>query len=283
MNTTSDTARLSAGQFYGAVAERWQTPLVTLSVVRHDRAREVPLHSHAHMFVTVLLDGEYREWSADGEVAYGPLTAVFHPAGLAHRDAIGRAGTTFFTVEIDPRGLGPDERGHAGLGSVRELRGGPIVWALVRLLALVRGRRHDAVDCEEPVMQLIDQLIDAPVPAVAPGWLAAVTARLTDGYAAPASLAELAALTDVCPVHVARVFRRHHGCTIQTYLRRQRVLSACRMIATRRAGLAAIAVASGFYDQSHLNHAFKAVTGMTPRRYRELVASRQPQEIWKHG
>jgi AraC family transcriptional regulator len=279
MNTTSDTARLAAGQFYGAVAERWQTPLVTLSVVRHDRPRQVPLHSHAHMFVTVLLDGEYREWSADGEVVYGPLTAVFHPAGLAHRDAIGRAGTTFFTVEIDPRGLGPHERAHGGLASVRELRGGPVVWELVRLLELVRGRRHDAVDCEEPVMELVDRLIDPPPTAAAPGWLAAVEARLAGG--APVSLAELAALADVCAVHVARVFRRHHGCTIQTYLRRQRVLRACRLIAARRAGLAAIAAESGFYDQSHLNHAFKAVTGMTPRRYRALVASRPPQEICK--
>jgi len=245
---------------------------VTLSVLRHAEPRQVPLHSHAHMFLAVLLEGGYREWLADGEIEYRPLSVVFHPENLEHRDEISRRDTTFFTVEVSPDLLGPRDRRARGLASVRDLSGGAVVWEMLRLLAIVRGHHHDAVECEEPVAQILDELLgrsDAPRPA--PRWLGRVEAHLHAGFREPVALGALAELTGVHPVHVARVFRRHHGCTIHAFVRRQRVLYASRMIAAGRATLAATAIDSGFCDQSHLNHAFKAVTGMTPLQYRRLM------------
>jgi AraC family transcriptional regulator len=268
LDRSCTNATLRPGQFYGAVGERWQTGLVTLSVVEHAAPRVVPTHRHAHMYLSLLLRGGYREWVGGHELAYAPMTAVFHPEALEHEDEITAPGSVFFIVEIDPALLGGRARRHRGLSSVRDVSGGPAVWAMVRLLDALRdGARRDALDAEEPVVEILDHLTGAEVAATPPRWLARVEARLRDACAEPASLKALAKVAGVHPVHVARVFRRHHGCTMREQLHRLRVLDASRRIAAG-APLAEVALASGFCDQSHLTHVFRAVTGMTPSAYR---------------
>jgi len=275
MNTTSSAPILPAGQFYGAVNDVWRTGLVTLTLLRHAVPRQVPQHGHQHMFLSLLLEGSYREWVEDRELAYRPLSLVFHPENLEHRDEIAAADTLFFTVEIDPAFLGSRDRRHRGLCTVRELTGGPSVWRMLRLLEAVRGHRRDSLDCEEPVTEILEDLLGKSDVAIAasPRWLVRVVARLEAGYRDPVSLGSLAELAGVHPVHVARVFRRHQGCTIGAFVHRLRVLHASREIAAGTTSLAATAVDAGFYDQAHMNHVFKAITGMTPSHYRLVVHS----------
>jgi len=266
MNETSPPV-LAPGQFYGTTDRTWKTDLVTLTVLRHATPRAVPLHSHAHMYLALLLEGGYREWVGDREIVYEPLGAVFHPSNLDHRDEITAADSVFFTIEIDPSIVDPRERGP--LASVHDLSGGPAVWAMLRLLAALDGHRRDTLEGEEPVVEILELLLDHKSAVAAPPWLARVEARLRDDHAEPVSLAALAALAGVHPVYLARVFRRHHGCSIRAFLHTQRTLHASRVIAAG-SSLADAAVIAGFYDQSHMTNVFKVVTGMTPDRYRAL-------------
>ena len=97
---------------------------------------------------------------------------MFHPEGYAHRDEITVADSRFFAVEIDPSLLGPRERDE--LGAVHDLRGGPAVWAMLRLLESAR-EPHDHLDCEEPVTEILDGLL-APLPTESPAWLVRIEA-----------------------------------------------------------------------------------------------------------
>jgi AraC family transcriptional regulator len=262
---------LRPGTFYGETHGRWSTGLVTLSVVEHAAPRQVPCHSHQHIFLSLLVRGGYQEWIGDQRIDYAPLTAVFHPEHLEHRDQITAAGSLFFIAEVDPSLLGDSERRRRGLASVRELGGGPPVWSMLRLFDAVGGARRDPLEAEEPVTEILDQLVGgAWTAASAPRWLGRVEALLRDGMREPMSLRSLADAAGVHPNHVARVFRRHHGCTMRSFLHRLRVLHASRRIAAD-APLAEVALDSGFYDQSHLTHVFLAVTGMTPSAYRALL------------
>ena len=85
------------------------------------------------------------------------------------------------------------------------------------------------------------------------------------------SLRQLAAAADVHPVYAARMFRRHVGCAMRTFVHRLRVLHASRLIAQGGVSLASLAVDSGFCDQSPMTHVFKQVTGVTPTAYRRAV------------
>jgi len=76
------------------------------------------------------------------------------------------------------------------------------------------------------------------------------------------------------PVHLARMFRRYHHCTIGEYLRKLRIEFACREISATDSPLALIASRIGFYDQSHFSRTFKRMIGITPGQYRAAFRSR---------
>jgi AraC family transcriptional regulator len=274
MNATSRTAVpvLAPGQFYGAVEARWTSPLVTLSVVRHARPMQVPRHSHQHMFLSLLLTGAYREWVDGREIRYQPLTVVFHPEHLDHRDEIERAGTSLFAVELHPALFSQGERRHRALKSVLDLTGGPLVWAVLRLYDGLGRTSHDAVEREEPVTELVDTLLGQPeVAAARPRWLGRVEEALRAEYREGVSLEALAGVAGVHPIHLARVFRRQHGVPIRTFVHRLRVLHACRLMAEGPVNLSEAALDSGFCDQSHMNRVFTSVVGMTPAAVRRAA------------
>ena len=83
-----------------------------------------------------------------------------------------------------------------------------------------------------------------------------------------AALVELALDIGVHPVHLARVFRKNFDCTVGEFVRRLRIERACKEIAESSAPISEIALALGFYDQSHFSNTFKRFTGMTPAAYR---------------
>lgn len=263
---------LPAGRFFGAIDDRWSTGLVTLSIVRHAQPCQVPLHGHQQLFLSLLLRGAYREWVAGREWVFRPMTVVFHPEHLQHADEISAPDTALFAVEVSPALLGPREGRHAGLQSVQELGGGPAVWAMLRLLESLRREHRDPLECEEPISEILDGLVGRPQPTAGrPRWLGRVEELLRARYREQVSLNDLAALAGVHPVHVSRVFRRHHdGGSIREFVHRLRVLEACGRIEAGES-LASVAAESGFCDQSHMTRVFLAVTGMTPSRFRHAA------------
>ena len=87
-------------------------------------------------------------------------------------------------------------------------------------------------------------------------------------------LKTLAGWVGIHPVHLAREFRKHHGCSIGQYVRRLRVESACHQLAESESPLAVIALEHGFANQAHFCRVFKSITGTSPARYRSCLKRR---------
>ena len=81
-------------------------------------------------------------------------------------------------------------------------------------------------------------------------------------------MATLAKIAGVHPTHLARTFRRLHGCTVGDYVRWLRLEKAKGALSATEKSVALVAVESGFYDQAHFCRLFKAAYGMTPSEYR---------------
>src|SRR5262249_17236922 len=79
-----------------------------------------------------------------------------------------------------------------------------------------------------------------------PRWLLRARELLHARFAEKLSLDEIAAAAGVHPMHFARVFRGHFGCTAGDYLRRLRVESACRQLASSNTPLSEVALSAGF-------------------------------------
>ena len=80
------------------------------------------------------------------------------------------------------------------------------------------------------------------------------------------SLLDLATAVGLSPYYMARTFRERVGTPPSSYRRAIRVVTAQRLLRDGRRP-AEVAADCRFYDQSHLNRHFKAVTGVTPRQF----------------
>lgn len=87
-------------------------------------------------------------------------------------------------------------------------------------------------------------------------------ARMVD----PPSLGELAALVGTSRFALLRAFRARHGLPPHAYLNQLRVRRA-RGLLEDGVPAAAVAVAVGFADQSHLSRHFRRLVGLAPGRY----------------
>jgi transcriptional regulator GlxA family with amidase domain len=83
-------------------------------------------------------------------------------------------------------------------------------------------------------------------------------------------LAELAAVAGVSVFHFAREFKHSTSVTPHFYLRQKRVERAQDMLARTDLPLTQIALAAGFFDQSHLARHFRQMLGTTPTEFRAL-------------
>jgi AraC-like DNA-binding protein len=80
-------------------------------------------------------------------------------------------------------------------------------------------------------------------------------------------LARVARVADLSRSHFIRAFRQETGLTPHAYLMDRRFRTATRLLGKGEAP-GDVAAACGFFDQSHLNRAFKARMAVTPGAYR---------------
>jgi len=83
-------------------------------------------------------------------------------------------------------------------------------------------------------------------------------------------LADLARRLDVSPTYLTDAFRRSVGIPVVRYQLQLRVMRAMQRLPASN-DLTALALELGFSSHSHFSMAFRAATGITPSRYRELV------------
>ena len=87
------------------------------------------------------------------------------------------------------------------------------------------------------------------------------------------SLAALAQETGLSPYHFLRTFERLTGVTPHQYVLRARLRAAATRLATEAGRVIDVALDSGFGDVSNFNRAFRTEFGLSPRAYRQGLAS----------
>jgi AraC family transcriptional regulator len=138
-----------------------------------------------------------------------------------------------------------------------------------------------ALSIEGLLLELLAQVIRCSTPrsgSKPPAWLRQAQDYLHAHFSDDLSLREAANRVGVHPVHLARVYKHYHKCTIGEYVRNLRIEFAQRELVVSHTPLADIALAAGFCAQSHFSTAFKRQLGLTPAEYRASIRSRE-----KHG
>lgn len=242
---------------------------------RHQPGLTLPTHTHARPSLTVVLSGRFRERLGRVTHECGPLDVLIKPSHAPHSDEYGNRGARSLLIELEPaaqRRLAPFVRFDAPRARVS---GGLAGAQALRLLEAIRARDHAAVaQAEELTLELVHTVADRLDYSTAgdpPRWLVAVRDGLHERWREPITLTGLAEEAGVHPVYLARAFRRHYGRPLGSYLRRLRVANAADRLARTDQPAAAVALDSGFCDQSHLNRVFRREAGWAPVRYRRAA------------
>ena len=146
------------------------------------------------------------------------------------------------------------------------------------LVASFRALRREA-----DVLHLIDGLLDGdgddapPEPAVREAAMLEAASVLRAAGPDRVSTALLARRFGLGPYQLVRAFRTVHGVTPAVFQQIERVNRA-RQLLFGPLPLAEIALAAGFFDQSHLVRHFKRYTGTTPSDFRRAMTIAAPPD-----
>jgi len=237
----------------------------------------VPRHSHPTSNFIYIIAGSHWPGHSRGADTCNPRTVRFLPAGEPHE--------IYFPV--DCRCLHIELRQPildlaAEDGRIISQPGEVAQPSAAVLGARLHRQFHQKdevslLDIETAVLQLLltggqeSKPRRSPVPA----WLLRIREMLREQERPRPTLAELSRSVGRHPVQISRQFHHHFGCTISDFMRRVRIAQAQSMLARRDLDIAEIALACGFFDQSHFTTAFRKLTGMPPRRYRSELSRKR--------
>ena len=100
------------------------------------------------------------------------------------------------------------------------------------------------------------------------GRMREVAAFIAENYATKLQLADLAAMAGMSESRFKHVFAKTFAATPGRYINTIRLNAARRLLEETDDLLSDIATATGFFDQSHMTRAFKAMRDLTPGEYR---------------
>jgi AraC family transcriptional regulator len=242
-----------------------------------------PRHSHALASFSFVLRGSYLENYGARPVTRQASTIVFRPPHESHAVEYRSEPVGILSVQIDSARLSYLKEQAIVFDSRASRRSATIDWLGHRLYQeFHHADSFSALALEGLVFEILAESARArnTPNERSPRWLNRAEEFLHDNFTTSFAFEEVARSAGVHPVHLARVFRKTHGCTIGEYVRRLRLEFAVGQIVKSEVTLADIAIASGFADQSHLTNTFKAHFGITPSAYRRLWKSCSPTKVF---
>lgn len=266
-----------AEYLYGNVLRKNAIAGLTLTETSYTADLRLPKHAHEEAYFCFVLQGEYNENYGRHSRSCTPSTLIFHPSNETHSDQFCVAARCF-NIQMNAGWQERTRQYSLSLNQPVDFRGGLLPQLAMRLYS----EFYSTDACSPLIVEglALEMIGEACRPSVnksanvAPRWLLTVRDLLHEQFSGNFTLSELANSAGVHPVHLAREFRRFYHCTIGEYSRRLRIEFACRKISTSDMPLSEIALAAGFFDQSHFTRTFKACTGKTPQEYRSIFSPR---------
>ena len=232
-------------------------------------------HQHDSLHLSLVLSGRVAETVGRNTEYASALSVVAKDAGVTHADDFGSEGAKLARLTL-PSGtiaaLVDDPSRSSGWRWTHDDR------VANPFLQLVRRANAGVFSFDIGDPDLIDLLAAltaraAPLPRGGPpAWLDETMRELRESWKPGLTVTELARRAGVHPVYLARSVRRWFGTGVAEELRRLRIRSAAAALTETTQTVSRVAHAGGFADEPHLCREFHRAMGMTPRRYRVLVA-----------
>lgn len=239
----------------------------------------IPSHAHGTTVVGIVYKGFYTERIGARSQVCPPHSLQLLPAGESHSYKFGEASVGCLTIDIKPHKREEIGKFSAVLDTPVHVRGARLSALLTRLYREFRLKDSTSVlTVEGLILEVLGTAARQNgrcALSAQPLWLRQARDFIHENATEGVSLISVAASAGVHPAYLARAFRKFYGCTVGDYVRRLRLDYAVRELKESRKSIAEVAAAAGFYDQSHMTHAFKLQLNITPAEYRSAFGSSQ--------
>lgn len=257
----------------GQQLDRWRMKHFVLIEAMHAPGSAVPPHVHHAASLTFTIQGSSVECFEDSKLEAQSGGLLLRPADRLHSDWIGQRGVHILTIEIDSNYAASVD----GFGKVFQR---PSYFSGGVLPSLAQRIYHESKTRDTAAELIIEGLMlemlgtvsrNSRGPALkAPAWLAKAKRICAEQFRESIHLSDIAHRVGVHPTHLARAFKNLHKLTLGDYVRQLRIDWAAGELTRTDESITNLAVAAGFYDESHFIRSFKKQFGVSPARFRLL-------------
>ncbi|MFC0219087.1 AraC family transcriptional regulator [Pseudochelatococcus lubricantis] len=238
-------------------------------------------HFHDEFVVAAFRRGAQRHRVARHEgVAHAGTVMIIHPGEVHSAEAAERNGIwehcAFYPSTDTMEAIAADMLGGSGALDFGRatLRTEPGLARSLLAAHRVVEATPDAVEKQSAVYEALALLIRrygqragrASRPQSPAADMSRAVAFMNDCHDRRLTVDEIARVAGLSEYHFMRAFRAQSGLTVHRYLTQVR-LGRAKALLERGVGPAEVAVAVGFFDQSHLTNQFRNWFGVTPRAF----------------
>jgi AraC-like DNA-binding protein len=232
------------------------------TVSRYRPGQHQPRHTDAYSRVSLVLAGALREETRRASLRLGPGDVLLKSCRVEHEDTFGAEGALVLSLAFD----GDDPFDAAELQWRRAEGASGLAVAMLETALAGDGAALETVACDLLAARPNGEALRRP-----PAWLLHLRDELEQLGLAQVDVAQRARAAGVHAAHASRLFRRCFGTSITTHAQANAVRRALGLMARPGAALGEVALAAGFYDQSHMSRVFRRVSGRAPGAYRSLL------------
>jgi AraC family transcriptional regulator len=229
-------------------------------------------HRHALANISLVRRGSFVERLRNRAVECLPFSLIAKPPDELHSDRFGSAGAICLHISFSDDRLSGWGTLSRAIERTPVVRRGIVTALILRLDRELRnGDSASGLVIEGLVFEVLAHLVrrdDTDHSRVPPVWLRRVRDLVHARYREHLGVGDVAADVGVHPGHLTRMFQRYYRCSLGEYARRRRIDAAVQLITASDTPLGEVAIAVGFYDQSHFTNTFKRYTGCTPAAVR---------------
>ncbi|WP_067855699.1 helix-turn-helix transcriptional regulator [Nocardia shimofusensis] len=242
---------------------------VTTVDCRAEHTRWSETEAHGDYRIVLVRRGRFRRQADGVDADLDPTVGYLAVPGEEERFAHPAGGDACTSVTVAPElWEGPGAARAVYIDAAMEL-------THRRLLDAATGGDIDYAMTEQ-LLRLVVFATGQPDPRPRPDDQALITAAreaIIDDAPQAAGLRSLAALLEVSPYRLSRLFSQHMGLSLTRYRNRVRVGRAIARLDDGELGLAELAVHLGFADQAHLTRTIREHLGHTPAVLRRLLTA----------
>ena len=247
---------------------------VTAKEVRFKPKTILPDHVHARPYFCCILKGSYAGKYGSKFQEGGPTETVFRPAGETHSVRFNNEVATHVLVIEFTLSFLRRIAEHRCLPDVSSnFASGNLTWLAKRLWSeYLLGDSCSSLAVEGILLEMLAHVTRQHAPGVqrVPTWLTQVKRQIEESCEQGLSVGVLATTADVHPVYLVTAFKKAFRTTPGEFQRQMRIRKAEQLMSKAPdLPLSEVALATGFFDQSHFSRAFRQVTGFTPSSFRQ--------------